>query len=77
MAIQLQKPSSEIVVDEAIVKFTGLSTEVVKMPNKLILIDYKIWVLADGGYFLQQNFYTKGDGPVGLNMKEYPDITPT
>ena len=47
------------------------------MPSKLILIGYKIWVIADGGYFLQWNFHAKGDGPVGLNMKEYPDLAPT
>jgi len=34
------------------VKFTGASKEAVKMPSKPIPIGYKIWVIADSGYFL-------------------------
>ena len=51
-AIQLWKPGSKISVDEAMVKFTGPSKETVKMPSKLIPIGYKIWVMAECGYFL-------------------------
>ena len=47
------------------------------MPSKPIPIGYKIWVMADNGYFLQWNFHAKGEGLVGLNTKEYPDLTPT
>ena len=59
------------------VKFTGPSKETIKMPNKPIPIGYKIWVMANNRYFLQWNFHAKGEGPVGLNTKEYPDLTPT
>lgn len=76
-AIQLWKPGSHITVDEAMVKFTGRSKEVVKMPSKPIPIGYKVWVMAESGYFLQWSFHAKGEGPVGLNIEEYPDLAPT
>ena len=47
------------------------------MPSKPILIGYKVWVMADSGYFLSWNFYAKGEGLVGLDTKEYLDLTPT
>ena len=59
------------------VKFTGRSKEIVKMPSKPILIGFKIWVMAECGYFLQWNFHAKGEGPVGLNIEEYPDLALT
>src|SRR5437667_12911706 len=60
------------------VRFTGKAKETVKMPSKPIPVGYKVWVMADSGYFLQWSFHAKGEGPVGLNTKEeYPDLAPT
>src|SRR5205809_5980588 len=60
------------------VRFTGKAKETVKMPSKPIPVGYKVWVMADSGYFLQWNFHAKGEGPVGLNTKEeYLDLAPT
>src|SRR5205809_7805099 len=59
------------------VKFIGRSKEVVKIPNKPIPLGYKIWVMADGGYFLQWNFHAKGEGPISLDTKKYLDLAPT
>ena len=47
------------------------------MPSKPIPVGFKIWVMADDGYFLQWDFHAKGGGPVSLDTKEYLDLTPT
>jgi len=60
------------------VRFTGKAKETVKMPSKPIPVGYKVWVMADSGYFLQWSFHAKGEGPVGLNTKEeYLDLALT
>src|SRR6185312_4001805 len=77
ISMQLWKPGSRVAIDEAMVKFTGRSTDTVNLPSKPIPIGYKIWVLADHGYFLRWSFHQKGQGPVNLNLKEYPNLAPT
>jgi hypothetical protein len=71
------KPASKVSVDEAMVKYTGRSKDIVHMPAKPIPLGYKIWVVADAGYFLRWSFHMKGDGPVGYNGALYPGLAPT
>lgn len=71
------KPSSEISVDEAMVRFCGRSSDTVHLPSKPIPIGYKVWVVADSGYFLKWSFHSKGDGPVEYDPSEYPKLAPT
>lgn len=46
------KPASEVSVDEAMVRYTGKSTETVHLPAKPVPMGYKIWVVDESGYFL-------------------------
>lgn len=44
------KPSSNVTVDEAMIRFEGRSSHSVQMPKKPISEGYKVFVLADYGY---------------------------
>ncbi len=76
-ATRLWKPASNVSIDEAMVRYTGRSKDTVHIPSKPIPIGYKIWVVANAGYFLRWSFHTKGDGPVGYNASLYPGLAPT
>lgn len=71
------KPSSNVSIDEAMVRFTGKSKDIVHLPSKPIPVGYKIWVAADSGYFLRWSFHSKGSGPVEYDASEYPSLAPT
>ena len=71
------RPSSNISVDEAMVRFTGRSKDIVHLPNKPISVGYKIWVVADSGYFLRWIFHSKDKGPIGYTKSQYPELAPT
>lgn len=47
---QYRVPSSNITMDEAMIRFTGRSVHITKMPNKPIGEGYKFFALADKGY---------------------------
>ncbi|KAG5829131.1 hypothetical protein H9Q74_000798 [Fusarium xylarioides] len=49
---RLYFPGSFVAVDECMIRFTGRSGDTVKMPNKPIKEGFKIWAIAEGGYFL-------------------------
>lgn len=44
-------------------RFTGRANETTTIPTKPIPTGYKIWVVAQYGYFLQWVFHAKGSGP--------------
>ena len=69
------RPSSNISVDEAMIRFTGRSKDIVHLPNKPISVGYKIWAMADAGYILRWLFHSKDLGPVEL--LKYPGLAPT
>ena len=71
------KPASDVSVDEAMVRYTGKSTETVHLPAKPIPMGYKLWVVADSGYFLRWSFHAKSSGPVGYDASLYPELAPT
>ena len=54
-------PETYITVDEAITGFTGCIPEIINIPSKLVLIGFKLWVLADQGYILDYLFHIKED----------------
>ncbi|KAG5742566.1 hypothetical protein H9Q72_014563, partial [Fusarium xylarioides] len=49
---RLYFPGSFVAVDEGMIRFTGRSGDTVKMPKKPIKEGFKIWAIAEGGYFL-------------------------
>ncbi|EXU96031.1 transposase IS4 domain protein [Metarhizium robertsii] len=48
------------------VPFSGKSKVIVRMPYKPIPIGFKVWVMAQQGYFLQWNWHERGNGSVGV-----------
>lgn len=77
ISITYWKPSSNVSIDEAMVRFTGRSKDTVNIPSKPIPVGYKVWVAADSGYFLRWSFHSKGVGPVEYDTSEYPNLAPT
>jgi hypothetical protein len=50
--IRLYSPGSFVAVDECMIRFKGRSSDTVRMPKKPIKEGFKIWAIAEGGYFL-------------------------
>jgi Transposase IS4 len=46
----LWSPSSHLAVNKAMIAYRGRTRDKVKLPNKLIKKEYKVWVLEDTGY---------------------------
>lgn len=76
-SLRLWRPSSHVSVDEAMVRFNGRSKDIVHLPNKPISVGYKIWVVADSGYFLDWIFHSKDKGPIGYLKAQHPELAPT
>ena len=55
-------PSSQIVIDEAMVAFKGRSKDIVKLKNKPIDTGYKLWCIGDHGYIWSWLFHSKEEG---------------
>ena len=64
------KPGTHLAVDKTIQRFMGRSKEIVNIPTKPTPEGFKIWVLANEGYVLDQIYYAKGinktEGPQDL-----------
>ena len=76
IAKKLWKPSSELAVDEFMVRFTGRAKEIVTIPAKPIPTGIKGWGIADKGYFLHWYWHAKGKGPQGVPKKP-AELNPT
>ena len=59
-SIELWTPGRDLAVDEAMCRFQGRSYDTLVIPCKPIREGYKIWVLAQKGYFLSWCFHRKG-----------------
>ncbi|KAG7408943.1 PiggyBac transposable element-derived protein 4 [Fusarium oxysporum f. sp. raphani] len=59
-------PSSDLTVDEAMVRLTGRSLQTTTIPQKPASTGYKIWVLGQSGYFVRWLWHVHGRGPCGL-----------
>jgi len=55
-------PSSNVTIDEAMLRFTGCSIHITKMPNKPVEQGYKIFALADKGYVWDFHPYSNALG---------------
>ena len=58
---QYQRPSPYLAVDETIQRFMGRAPEIVNIPTKPTPEGFKIWILANQGYVLNQLQHAKGD----------------
>ena len=70
VSIRLWQPASKVSVDEAMVRFAGRCVNTVHLPSKPIPVGYKVWVVAEAGYFLQWVWHSRGRGPVGLHVSQ-------
>ena len=70
ICLDLWTPGRDIAVDEHIARFQGCSYKTTTIPSKPEPTGYKIWVIAQDGYFLQWVWHAKGagKGPVGVPM---------
>lgn len=57
-SLRLYKPGTNLAADECIVRFTGRSKQKVTIPTKPTPTGFKIWVLAEAGYFLHWLWHT-------------------
>ena len=60
----------DIAIDEVIARFEGRAYKTTTIPGKPIPTGFKIWVIAQSGYFLQWIWHAKGKtgGPVGVKV---------
>ena len=56
------RPSSYIIIDEAMIPFTGRLKHTVKLKNKPINKGYKLWAIGDHGYIWSWLFHSKTEG---------------
>lgn len=70
-SIQLYNPGTFIAVDEAMDRFTGRSLQTTTVPNKPTPHGFKVWVVAQRGYFLRWLWHDPKAplGPVGSRRK--------
>lgn len=69
-------PGSNLTVDEAMVRFTGRSLETTTtIPTKPTPTGYKVWVLAQKGYYIRRLWHVHGKGPYGLVPQEQESVT--
>ena len=68
-AKKLWNPSSELAVDEFMVRYTGRAKEIVTIPSKPIPTGIKGWAIADEGYFCHLFWHAKTKGPQGVPKK--------
>ncbi|KAL9561175.1 hypothetical protein ACKAV7_014530 [Fusarium commune] len=59
VSIELYIPGTNLTVDECMVPFTGRSKETTVVKNKPTPLGFKVWVIAQQGYFLQWLWHVK------------------
>ena len=66
---KLYNPSAHITINKTIQRFIGRASEIVNIPSKPTPKGFRIWVLANKGYILDQIYYAKGNkkGPINLD----------
>ena len=65
----LWSSSSHLVVDEVIITYKDKTLYKVKLPNKSIKKDYKVWVLRDTGYVYDWLWHSYIDGSEDIFLK--------
>ncbi|KAJ0130256.1 putative 4-hydroxy-2-oxoglutarate aldolase [Fusarium oxysporum f. sp. albedinis] len=59
VSIELYLPGTNLTVDECIIPFTGRSKETTLVKGKPTPVGFKVWVIAQQGYFLQWLWHVK------------------
>jgi Transposase IS4 len=65
----LWSSSSYLAVDEAMIAYRGRSFHKVKLSNKSIKEDYKVWILEDHGYVYDWLWHSHIEGPEDIPKK--------
>ncbi|KFA81998.1 hypothetical protein S40288_10136, partial [Stachybotrys chartarum IBT 40288] len=66
VSLQLWVPGTDIAIDECMIGFEGRAYEKTKVPKKPTPIGFKVWVVAQQGYFLQWIWHTPKSMPAGI-----------
>ncbi|SCO92674.1 uncharacterized protein FRV6_16802 [Fusarium oxysporum] len=68
---ELCEPGSHLVVDEAMIRYTGRNERITYVPNKPIDTGFKVWIAAQLGLFMRWIWHQPGAkyGPVGIQKK--------
>ncbi|KAJ0126248.1 Uncharacterized protein HZ326_30647 [Fusarium oxysporum f. sp. albedinis] len=75
VSIKLYLPGTNLTVDECMVPFTGRSKETTLVKGKPTPVGFKIWVIAQQGYFLQWLWHVKASPVVPAIVKlEIPKL---
>ncbi|KAJ3455231.1 hypothetical protein MRS44_013831 [Fusarium solani] len=63
-------PGSHLAVDECMIRYTGRSNETTVVKGKPIPLGFKIWVIAQQGFFIHWLWHIKGEkyGAVGVEL---------
>ena len=67
---KLYSPSTYLTVNKTIKRFIGRAPKIINIPSKLIPKGFKIWVLANKGYILNQLQYIRGNKVGLVNLDE-------
>ncbi|EXM13229.1 hypothetical protein FOTG_18316 [Fusarium oxysporum f. sp. vasinfectum 25433] len=59
VSIELYYPGTNLTVDECMIPFTGRSKETTLVKGKPTPVGFKVWVIAQQGYFLQWLWHVK------------------
>lgn len=68
VSLQLFQPGTYLAVDECMIRYTGKSEETATLKNKPVKLGFKIWVVAQKGFFLRWLWHLKNAryGAVGI-----------
>ncbi|RKL08705.1 hypothetical protein BFJ70_g16774 [Fusarium oxysporum] len=69
VSIELYLPGTNLTVDECMVPFTGRSKETTLVKGKPTPVGFKIWVIAQQGYFLQWLWHVKALPVTAVTVK--------
>ncbi|KFA53217.1 hypothetical protein S40293_10033 [Stachybotrys chartarum IBT 40293] len=65
-SLQLWVPGTDLAVDECMIGFEGRAYEKTTVPSKPTPTGFKVWVVAQQGYFLQWIWHTPRSVPAGI-----------
>ena len=75
VSLALWTPGTDLAIDEAMIMCQGRAKETMTIPNKPIPTGFKLWVIAQLGYFHSWLFHMPGFRPLGVTA--IPEISPT
>ncbi|KAK7592463.1 hypothetical protein V3481_007079 [Fusarium oxysporum f. sp. vasinfectum] len=75
VSTELYSPGTNLTVDECMIPFTGRSKETTVVKNKPTPVGFKVWVIAQQGFFLQWLWHVKAS-PYKAVIVELPTPMP-